>query len=259
MNHVDPGTWRDVNSVWGHGPPGLPLLGTDEVHVWRAFLDVPLGESEKLWNTLAPDEQSRATRFRFQRDRDRFVVGRGLLRAIIGRYLDAQPSQLRFCVNSYGKPRLTGQYAGAGLEFNLSHAGALALYSVTSRHRVGVDLEQVGRMPLDMALAGRFFSPGEVAALRRLPPALRSQPLYHCWTRKEAYLKAVGKGLSVPLEQFEVTLTPGDPAALLSTAWDAEEAARWSMQELHPGQDYVGALCVEGCSYQLNCWQWPWG
>ncbi len=153
---------------------------------------------------------------------------------------------MRFAYTTYGKPLLADETGASGLRFNLTHSHGLALLAVTRGREIGVDVERIRDNLEGEKLAERFFSPREVAALRSLPPELRREAFFHCWTRKEAYIKAVGKGLSLPLDQFDVTLHPGEPAALLATRHDSEEAQRWSMRSLAPGEGYVGALARRG-------------
>jgi len=240
---------------WEPVPEPLALR-SDEVHVWRAALEPRSAPLESLWQTLTPDECARADRFHFAHDRERFIVARGLLRAILGRYLREEPTRLRFEYSRYGKPALAREWTGTGLRFNLSHSGGLALYAITRGREVGIDLERHRADLADEAIAERFFSRQEVATLRALPPEQRGTAFFAIWTRKEAFLKANGQGLSLPLDQFDVSVTPGEPASVLSTRWDPQEASRWSLQELFPGPGYTAALAVEGHGWQLNRWQW---
>jgi 4'-phosphopantetheinyl transferase len=243
-------------SSWSLPPKDL-VLGSAEVHVWRASLYLEASYIQSLQQILAADELARAGRFYFQKDREHFIVARGLLRIILGRYLDMEPSQLRFCYNHHGKPALDRKLGGDGCSFNLSHSHGLALYAVTRGRKIGVDLERIRPDLADEHIAEQFFSPLEIAALRALHTNIQKEAFFNCWTRKEAYIKAKGKGLSLPLNQFEVSLVPGEPAALFSTNGDPQEAFRWSLQELVPGSNFVAALAVEGHDWQLKCWQWP--
>lgn len=236
-------------------PPKKLTLRNDEVHVWRAALDVQASQVQSLRRTLTTDERARAVRFHFQKDREHFIVARGLLRAILGRYLAVEPSQLRFSYSLYGKPSLTRESGGGDLCFNLSHADGLALYAVTRGRQLGIDLECVRAELADKQVAERFFSPREVAELRTFSGSMLPQAFFNCWTRKEAYIKARGEGLSVPLNQFDVSLAPGEPAALLSSSCD-DQAFRWSLVALNPAAGYVAALAVEGHGWLLKCWQW---
>ncbi|MBA3256820.1 MAG: 4'-phosphopantetheinyl transferase superfamily protein [Pyrinomonadaceae bacterium] len=242
-------------SPWSSPPKNL-ILRSDEVHVWRATLDLQYSRVQSLQQTLAADERRRAERFYFQTDREHFIVGRGLLRAIIGRYLEIEPSRLRFCYSPHGKPSLAGEFNADALCFNLSHADGLALYAVTRGRQLGIDIERVRADLADEQVAEQFFSPREVAVLRALSGDMQQLAFFNCWTRKEAYIKARGEGLSLPLDQFDVSLAPGGPAALLSTAGNPQEAFRWSLRELTPGSGYVAALAAEGDNWELRCWQW---
>ena len=238
-------------------PPETLVLGCDEVHVWRATLDQTPSQIQSFLHNLAADEQARAERFYFERDRERFIVARGVLRAILSGYLNRVPECLSFCYSSHGKPALAGESGGDAIRFNVAHSHGVALYAVTRGREVGIDLE---RISFDLAvaeIAERFFSRREVAMLRTLPTEVQRQAFFRCWTRKEAYIKARGEGLSLPLDQFDVSLAPGEPAAVLGTQQDPSEASRWALQELAPAHGYIAALAVEGHGWRLTCWQWP--
>lgn len=236
--------------------PGTIKLGSSEVHVWRARLDEAPPQVDSFLHTLAADEQARAERFYFQKDRQRFIIAHGVLRAILGLYLNRAPKSLSFCYSSHGKPALTWESGGDAIRFNMSHSHGTALYAVARGREVGIDLELI-RCDLDVEqIATRFFSLQEIATLRALPTELRKYAFFLCWTRKEAYIKARGEGLSLPLDQFDVSLIPGEPAALLSTQADSDEALRWSLQELFPAADYAAALAMERRDWSLSCWQW---
>jgi len=230
-------------------------LDGDEVHVWRAASDLMAGRLEDLSQSLSADERTRAGRFAFRRDRDRFIVRRGLLRAILARYLAVDPARLQFDYGASGKPALAWQ--GAGIRFNLSHSAGLVLYAVARGREVGVDVEQIRTAIAQERVPEHFFSPREVAALRALPVDAQPEAFFACWTRKEAYVKARGEGLGLGLDRFEVSLVPGEPAALLHTADDADEASRWSLQAWAPARGYVAALAVEGQACRLTCRPWP--
>jgi 4'-phosphopantetheinyl transferase len=167
------------------------------------------------------------------------------------------PDQLRFDYSNHGKPKLAKTFGQGRLSFNLSHSGGLALYSVTLGREIGIDLERVWEDLEYEQIAERFFSPREGTMLRRLPARQRPEAFFNCWTRKEAYLKARGEGLSLPLNQFDVSMAPGEPAALLNVWDDPQEATRWTLQELIPAPGYVGALAVEGHAWRLTRWRWP--
>lgn len=233
-------------------------LPDDTVHVWRASLELPASQQQALWRTLSADERARFERIRHERVRTHFLIARGILRMILGHYLQISPDQIVFDYNEHGKPFLVDACAGTGLCFNLSHSRDLALFAVTHHHEVGVDVEyhRPGSLEDRMRIARRFFSDEEYRVLTTLPAHRRQEAFFVCWTRKEAFIKAKGRGLSLPLSHFDVSLSPDEPAALLATRWDKTEAARWSLYGLHPGDGYSGAVAVEGRDVRVACWQW---
>ncbi|MBA3354609.1 MAG: 4'-phosphopantetheinyl transferase superfamily protein [Pyrinomonadaceae bacterium] len=255
-NRFESAPTLNFDTSWTSPPKDL-TLGEDEVHVWRAALSVQGLHVQSLLRTLTADERARAERFHFQKDREQFIVARGLLRTILGRYLDVDPRQLRFAYSSYGKPSLAGEFNAEALCFNLSHADGLALYAVTRGRQLGIDIESVRADLADEQVAERFFSIQEVAAFRALPGNMQCLAFFNCWTRKEAYIKARGEGLSLPLDQFDVSLAPGTPAALLRTYGDHREVSRWSLRELALETGSVAALAVEGHGWRLKCYHWP--
>jgi 4'-phosphopantetheinyl transferase len=232
-------------------------LREQDVHVWKARLDLPASLITPLQETLSPEERARAQRFYFERDRSHWAVARGLLRLLLAHYTHTDPREIRLQANAYGKPRLVFPPLHLPLQFNLSHSVDLALYAFSWQRHLGVDVEY---MRTDIAydeLAQHSFSPSEQTALLHLPAEQKHQAFYNCWTRKEAYIKARGMGLSLPLDLFDVELLPGKPTALLHSREQSEEVSRWSMRELLPEAGYAGALVVEGHGWQLHCWRWP--
>jgi 4'-phosphopantetheinyl transferase len=182
-------------------------------------------------------------------------VARGTLRRILARCLKSDPAALHFDYNQYGKPSLAGESATASdLRFNLSHSADLALLAVARGLEVGVDVESIQLETDRLNLARRFFGPGETAALLALPPEQQVGAFYACWTRKEAYLKARGSGLSESLKSFQVSLEPGQPARLIST--EAGNVDDWSLADLHPWPGFAAALAVEGPLAGVRCWSW---
>jgi 4'-phosphopantetheinyl transferase len=209
-------------------------------------LDQP---SEKFIELLDHDELTRANRFHFEKDRRHFVVARGFLRVLLGRYLNRNPKQFKFNYGPYGKPALPGEGL---LRFNMSHSHGIALYAVTEGRDVGVDVEYVRSDFTSDDIARRFFSPFEVENLCGLPTEERVSSFFRCWTRKEAYIKATGRGLSQPLDGFDVTLGPAESAALLRTDDGSHE--RWSMANIEVGPGYAGAVAVEGPITKIEYW-----
>lgn len=237
-------------------PTERPVLAEHEVHVWRVDLDQPGQVLTHLEKTLSGQEKQRAQRFYFPTDRDHFVIAHGVLRSILGAYLNCAPQQVRFTVDRHGKPALWAQSNRPQIHFNLSHSHDLALVACSRRWLVGVDLEWMRDDLASFQIAERFFSAREVAMLRALPSGLRKEAFFNCWTRKEAYIKGKGLGLALPLNRFDVSIIPGEPAILVRTYEDEDEARRWSIQELFPGPGYAAALAVNGHAWRLKCWEW---
>jgi 4'-phosphopantetheinyl transferase len=231
-------------------------LPDDEVHVWRAALELePAGYSE-LEKVLSADELARARRFHFARDRNHFIAGRAILRQVLAAYLNRQPSQLQFSSGPAGKPGLAASSDSNGLCFNLSHSHGLALYAITRHREIGVDIEHLrSDFPCEQ-VAERFFSPREISSLRLISDTMRHEAFFNCWTRKEAYIKGRGDGLGFPLDRFDVSLAPEEPAALLNTEDDPQEVSRWSLTKLNPGAGFVAAVAVKGHGWQLATWEW---
>ncbi|MDZ7269356.1 MAG: 4'-phosphopantetheinyl transferase superfamily protein [candidate division KSB1 bacterium] len=231
------------------------MLRPEALHVWRIPLDQPETVRDGLQQSLAADEQERAGRFVFLKDCHRFLVARAALRDILSRYLHTAAGDIHFEYSEFGKPALARRHH-SDLQFNLSHSNGLALLALTRNRRIGVDIEFLRPVQDFEQIARRFFSANEAAALFCLPAAQRPLAFFTCWTRKEAYIKAVGEGLSHPLAQFDVSLAPDQPAALLATRPDPAEAGRWSLYHLAVDEGYVAALALEGGEVQLSCWQW---
>jgi 4'-phosphopantetheinyl transferase len=219
-------------------------LGVDEAHVWRASLDQPADLIAKLAPLLSRDEYHRAERFYRPADRRRFVAGRGILRKVISKYLALAPDEVQFVYNKYGKPFISTDQNHNALSFNLSHSNGMALYAVACGRRVGIDIEYMREDFATLEIAERFFSKDEVEALKATPIAQRTKAFFNCWSRKESYIKAIGMGVSYPLDRFTVSLAPDAAPELLKVNADATEAARWKMYELDVAEGYAAALIV---------------
>jgi 4'-phosphopantetheinyl transferase len=226
-------------------PPRHPTISPHEVHLWRMTLDHPGAVALRLGPYLSPEERRRAGRFHSESDRVRFVVGRGSLRTILGRYLGREPVAVAFDYGAQGKPMLAGPRDDLPLQFNLSHSQGLAVLAVTLGRQVGVDVEQIRPVADAEQIVARFFSARERDEFSRLPDGRRLDAFFRGWTRKEAYLKATGAGLSLPLDQFDVPLDPEEPPRLVDVAGRPQEAARWSLWDLAPGPGFCGAVAVE--------------
>jgi 4'-phosphopantetheinyl transferase len=231
-------------------------LREDEVHVWIASLDCRQSDLSSFQSILAEDEIKRANRFYFQNDRERFIAGRGLLRVILSSYVGLPPGEIIFTYGSHGKPELRAQDGRSAIEFNLAHSAGTAIYALTRDRPVGVDIESFQtEFPVE-EVAKNFFSSAELAALQALPNTLRTEVFFKCWTRKEAFIKALGDGLSCPLRDFDVSLAPGEPARLLHVRWGSEEASRWCMQDIDCVAGCAAAIALSGpqCSVYVSPW-----
>lgn len=237
-------------------PPREFSLGNRDVQVWAAPLLVLADQAAAYEASLSSDEQARAARFLFERDRRRFIICRGILRAILGRLLQIQPAQIRFTYGHHGKPALAELPVTGELHFNLAHSEDLAVFAVSRIRGIGIDVER--RRPIDDAesIADRFFSTHESRQLKSLPAQKKQDGFFNLWTRKEAWLKAAGEGLGEMLNQIEVSLHPDEPARLLSIFNDPKAAAGWSLRELAPAYDFVGALAIPATDFQMHCWSW---
>jgi len=211
------------------------------VDLWAVRLAQEQSLIDEVAAILSSDERLRASRFRFERDRRRFIWARGVLRCLLAEYLDADPEVLSFAYGARGKPALTGDH-GRSLSFNLSHSHELTLIAIAPAHLdVGVDVELIRPMPDAEAIASRFFAPAEIAKWRTLPRYAQEVAFFHLWTRKEAYLKATGEGVTRHLASFEVTFTADEPVAL-RVPGDEQESARWILTAVTPAPGYAGAL-----------------
>jgi 4'-phosphopantetheinyl transferase len=212
-------------------------LPEDAVHVWAASLRVASARWCALGGHLSRDEIDRALRLRSDRDRMRFVVARGMLRELVGRYLDVEPRDVRFRYGAHGKPALDQ----CALAINISRSGDRAVFAFARGREIGVDIERVRRDFPHEHVAQAFFSTAEAAAIRVFPPQERSTAFFRCWTRKEAYLKARGDGLTVDLASFDVSL---DDCPVL--AREPDEPGRFAVYVLDAPPGYASALAADG-------------
>jgi len=241
--------------TWMPGP-AHPVIKPGQVDVWRIPLEDARLDPAVLFEKISNTEQERARRFRFPVHRQRFIHAHAGLRNILSRYLGLPAQRLEFNHNAYGKPELSLDDGGDWLSFNLSHSHNLALVAVGVKSALGVDIEQIRADLADEKIAQRFFSAREVADLLSLPEDQRSQAFFACWTRKEAFIKALGQGLTMPLDAFDVSLLPGEPARIIQTRPDPAQALQWNLYSLWPMNGYIGALVAEGTAEQINCWHW---
>ena len=231
------------------------IIIKDEIHIWNAELSLSAAELARLWQYLSMDEKHRAERFKFDIHRNRFIATRGALREILGNYLNLSPAEISFGYGDHGKPYLTNSET-QNITFNTSNSADLALYAFAKNRELGIDIEYMRDDLEPEALAERFFSTYECKILSALPASQKKQAFFNCWTRKEAVIKAFGKGLSFPLNEFDVTLAPDEPARLLTVHGDSDLAKRWSMYSLNPAENYAAALVAEGNKVPLKYFQW---
>jgi 4'-phosphopantetheinyl transferase len=222
-----------------------------EVHVWRVPLDSPDAVLQPLVANLSLDERARAEKFLFDRDRNAYITARGVLRQLLARYLHRPPSELQFAYESRGKPFLAIPSQDQPVNFNVAHSRNTALLAFTAGSPVGVDVEFIRTDIASEEIAVRYFAPQEVAELRAVPLEQRPAAFFLGWTRKEAYVKALGNGLQIPLASFCVSLTPAHPATL-----ESADSSRWTLRNLSPGPSYAGALVAEGKNWNLRCFDW---
>jgi 4'-phosphopantetheinyl transferase len=226
-----------------------------EVHLWVVSLILSSEKSSYFKSILSLDEQERAGRFRKIGDAQRYIAARGALRSLLGAYLTIEPNRLQFAYDAFGKPHLAGEGPLASMRFSVSHSDDLALLGFARGHKIGVDVERI-RPDIDFEdLAARYFSPNDFKKLRSLPANQQREAFYWGWTRKEAYLKGRGEGLSFPLDRVEVSLTPGEPAMILKASGDRGVSRRWIVQHLSPAPDYIGAAAVEGRDITFRCFE----
>jgi len=232
-------------------PPRAIPLSSGQIHLCRTRLDLQQDTLRRLRTYLSPDEIVRAGRFRFPRDRDHFTAARGILRDLLARFLGCVPASICFSQGPNGKPSLSQKWSKNQLFFNVSHSHGWALYVFGNGRELGVDIEKI-REEIDATkIAERYFSLREREEFRLLPHDLQPEAFFLCWTRKEAYVKARGLGLQIPLDSFDVSLTPSEPATLCS-----QDRERWELRSFHPIKGFVAALVSEGKIEKMRFWDY---
>jgi len=239
-----------LSGDWQPGP-ARPSLGEGEIHLWCLRWTAFAGELAQLERELSPEEHQRASRFRFDKDRARYLVGRACLRRLLSRYTGIEPRQINFRYGPRGKPYLASDH---GLEFNMSDAGELIAYAFRLIEPVGVDIERIRPDVPGEGIAQRYFHPREAEALAQLPAELRVQAFFRCWTRKEAFVKAIGEGIRFGLHRFAVPVEPGS-GVLLETPFPDDQPERWRIFEFTPGEGYMGAVVSPVPVANIRLWQ----
>ena len=226
-------------------------ISLNEIHVWQ----LKLPQKEKLvrqyYNLLSEDEKIRAGKYAFDEDRNNFITSRWVLRTLIGKYLNINPESIKFSYTHYGKPFLDNQKYPLGLNFNLSDTKGLVIYAFTLKNEIGVDVEAIREIKDMEEVAARFFSIPEAEKLKLVPFGERDEAFLSCWTLKEAYIKAIGEGLSCPLDQFDMSFSKDKKPALLSAKWDESEKGRWQMYRIESPEGYIASLAIEGKNHRL--------
>jgi 4'-phosphopantetheinyl transferase len=243
-----PAAWREISAI----PPVAPA----EIQVWRINLASPAAEIARLEILLSAGEKNQAAQFHFDRDRRRFIVRRTVLRQLLVANLGLPPEQIQIESAGLQKPKIAAAQNPRDLRFNTSHSGDVALVALATNCEIGVDIEQHRALPDAGGLALNFFSDLENRLLARLPEHQRLEGFFNCWTRKEAFVKAVGQGLSYPLKNFSVELSPGKPAAILENSDAAEPAEKWSVRSLDAGVGFSAALVFAGKNHTKIFFEW---
>jgi 4'-phosphopantetheinyl transferase len=246
---------EDARSSEGSAP-FRPSLQEGEVHIWSARLDLAPAAVAGFGRLLNPEESARASRFYFDRDRNAFTVARGVLRTLLGRYLRERPERIRFVYGPYGKPALAADQLSDSVRFNLSHSDAVAIFAFARSVEVGIDVERIRKQPDLDDLANRFFSKEEASALRRLRPTVRENAFFSCWTAKEAYIKGIGEGLSMPLDRFAVSLDPSEGPIRLRILDGGADGPLWRLHRFEPSPGYVAAVAVAAEGFVLRHRVW---
>ena len=239
------------STLWTHSTLPIQPLADSDIHVWCASLNVPPQDLSYYSSLLSQEETVHAERFYFEKDRSRFIAGRGLLRTLLGSYLNLEPAQIEFVYGPYGKPALKSRLTDHVLEFNLSHSNDLVLYAFNWNRRVGIDIEYMIPMQDMDDFAEQFFAPNEKAYFHSLSGDQKSDVFFKLWTSKEAFLKANGKGLTVPISEVEISLAIEKTVKLISIGGDREQSAGWRLELFDPFQGYQAALAVERCDKQI--------
>ena len=239
---------------WPPAPEAI-RLEPRQLHMWAAAVNEFVDQAPKFRALLSPDERTRAEKFRYAGDRNRYVIRRGLLRLILSRYLERLPSAIEFQHGAYGKPEVRGDGVGMPLFFNTSHSAEIAVCAITSACPIGVDVERTRQIPEIEGIARRFFLPRETRTLITLPADSRLQAFYACWTRKEAFLKATGEGITESLARVEVTLAPEEEPGVVSVSEDPRAHEEWQLQPFSPAPGYLGCVAYRNAPLALSQWR----
>jgi len=231
-------------------------LERNSVHVWTVYLRKERCNIERLLQYLSTDEIERAKKFRFEKDKKRFVTVRSILRNILCSYLDILPSDIEFCYNQFGKPRISEAINMRKISFNASYSHNIALIAIALERDIGIDIEWIYRDCEHVEIANEFFSERERNVFLKLPNESKVEAFYKCWTRKEALVKAIGKGLSFSLKDFDVSFAQNDRVRILDIRSSDQKAVDWNLIDINPGLAYQAALAVKGDIGTLRYYTW---
>lgn len=247
---------NDIKDRWN---PATSMMtpATDEIHLWCAHVNLPRIWLDYFRKVLSEDETLRAGRFVRSEDYNRFIVSRGLLRYILGRYLNTPPGDIRFEYNPFGKPECADTHHENPLCFNVSHSGDRVLYGISNQRHIGVDIEKICFMENQDEIVNRFFSQQEIEDYKRLPESLRREAFFNCWTRKESYIKSWGKGMSIELNTFSVSVRSNmTEESILLNDTDGRSEHHMTIRSIPSVDGYVGAVAVEGKNLTYRFWNW---
>lgn len=233
-----------------------PALELGEIHVWRADFDRERSFVQAVFELLSPDEKQKAEKYHFERDRNNFIIARGILRQLLGEYLCLAPDEIRFSYNRFGKPALNFGNKADVLRFNLSHSKGVVVYAFTQGQEVGIDIEHINNKFAIHPVAVNCFSPVEMSMLNTFSSNRQTAAFFTGWTRKEAYIKAVGKGVSLPLTEITVSLLP-EELQISMAADDLNGERNFSLRSMSLDTDFAAALAVEGSMGRVSYWRWP--
>lgn len=235
--------------MWKNPPETLELLDS-KIDVWSVNINNYTNKLFDYWELLSSSEKEKADRFRFEKDKNCYVIARGLLRILLSRYLNIKSQKINFRYAEKGKPYLEHP---SNIKFNLSHSKNCIVLAFTKNIELGIDVEYAKNNLEILQVAESFFSKQEIKALKSIQSIYRLSAFYNCWTRKEAFIKATGDGLSFPLNQFTVSLESSESAELVETRWDNKEKDLWSLETFTPQKDYIGAVAsrnkIKGINY----------
>jgi 4'-phosphopantetheinyl transferase len=244
-----------MRQVMWDSPPEDLELDAGYIDVWRTQIDLPEDEIDSYVATLSQEEQDRAARFTFPDKYEEYVVSRGLLRKALAHVLKQPATEFQFEYTDSKKPYLPIKYANKTVSFNISHSHGQALVAISLDRNIGIDIEKIRSDVEYEKLALRFFSEAEHHELMQISADERARSFFAIWTRKEAFVKAIGKGIAFGLSEFDVNISPEEPPVMLATRWNPEDVSLWSMATIDAENNFMATLATDGGEFQLRHWQ----